>query len=100
MDKEQGGQLVSVATWIMKHSESASVYASDTPFGWSRKIFRDHKHHLSKYFDFVDGDHSNGVSDAYTNSDSDRFFTHVATRKDYYSRRLHLIILQPGALLS
>ena len=28
--------------WILKHSESESVYTSESDFGWSQKVFLDH----------------------------------------------------------
>ena len=36
--------------WILKHSESASVYASDTTFGWSQRVFRDHPPNQNIYY--------------------------------------------------
>ena len=40
--------------WIQKRSESGSVCASDTPFGWSRKIFLDHPSNKNIYYGDVE----------------------------------------------
>ena len=43
-------------SWILKHSESASVCApSDTPYGWSRKVFLYPPPNQSIYYVDVDG---------------------------------------------
>ena len=41
--------------WILKQSESTSVYVSDTPCGWSWKVFLGHPGNQNISYVAVDG---------------------------------------------
>ena len=36
--------IILLSVWSLKHANSESVYASESDFGWSRKVFWDHTH--------------------------------------------------------
>ena len=47
--------MVNIFLWVKKYYESESVYVSESDFGWSQKVFRDHSPNQNIYYVNEDG---------------------------------------------